>query len=293
MEIINFGRQVSPKRVYTLVKLVEKLGVSSRKEILDYLQPDSLVQDQTASKNAFKSAKILELIADTENNDKKITLHPSIDNPSMLDGMDNFREVIQSRMLGVVEDNQDNYLFNLVMAWYAVKDDESVKFSKSELINTFNSEVFPQVENTVLEEGLRFNDTKLNAWLDWAAFLGFGFLYKDKLLPDAHRRIMPVIKRIDGERIPAGEFLEQIAISCPELDGGKLYKYCWEASRAGEQMGGQISLMLSTALRKLKKMKVLDLIYLPDAERTINLHKATGYGDNQISHIKIEAYNAI
>jgi len=182
MEIINFGRQVTPKRVYTLVKLVEHLGEVSRKEILDFLQPESLVSNQEASKNAFTTAILLELIQDIENNHKKIKIHPSLENTKELDGMDNFRQIVQQRMLGITENNEDNYLFNLVTSWYAVIDDNPIRLSKSDLVNKFNSEVFPHVENINLEEGQKFNDVKLNAWLIWAAFLGFGYLYKDKLI---------------------------------------------------------------------------------------------------------------
>jgi hypothetical protein len=152
----------------------------------------------------------------------------------------------------------------------------------------------PRDQEALLEEGRLFNPTKLNGWLTWASFLGWGWRMtvggQELLMPDAHKRLKPILPQLlsDSEEIPFSQFTHNIANLCPELDGGSLFEKCWQASRGVEVRGNQLSLMLSTALRSLHDNKLIKLIEYADATDMWQLYPAQTHPVQRVTHIKLQ-----
>ena len=284
MEIINNG-QITPRRLFTIVRLVDRHKDITRQEILDFVQPINLMGNQDASKEIYRAAKQIELIQIEDKT--KVVVHPSVKDIFKLDTIDDFRIIMQDRILGITEPNQDNFLLNLVIAWYAVRNMDPIFWSKKDIENNINSDLFPSETDTSHEEGRRFNTTKLNAWLTWTTFLGFGWEHKNNLMPDAKNRILPVITKMDKKKYLFSEFIQNLSRRCKELDGGELYNYCWEMCKSIEDQGNKLSLMLSTGLRFLNEMNVVNLEIQPDATEIWHLFEADGFELTRISHIQI------
>ena len=147
-----------------------------------------------------------------------------------------------------------------------------------------------------LEEGRMFNETKLNGWLTWASFLGWGWRMKvggiDLLIPDAHSRLKIVLSSLfpnQEEEMPIAQFADNLADTCPDLDGGILFEQCWQASRGTEIRGNQISLMLSTGLRSLHDNGQIELIHHVDSRGVWQLYPAQGHPLHRITHVRLKA----
>lgn len=285
MEIINYG-QITPKRMITLLKTVGKMGEISRDELLDLFQPKGLIDNQQASDLVYSAAKRLELIRESGVERKMVSLHPDILKNGQLKGVEDFRSLFQSKLLGVTNETQDEYLLNLVIAWYAVKGFGVVGRSKIEVAKDFNEEMSSKDPGALMEEGRMFNDTKLNAWMPWASFLGFGWVYKNQFIQDAHVRIHPVIDENKGKELPMYEFMQIISTKFPELDRGYLFEYCRQQLDLAQTRENKISLMLSTGLRVLRENKEISLDRHLDSTNVWRLHEASGDLESSVSHIK-------
>lgn len=286
MEIINNG-QITPKRLISTLKVVSKFGEISQKDLQSLLQPEFLEGDQSASKAVINAAIRLGLISLVGNEKKTISLHPSISLNGNLSDLEDYRQLFQKKFLGVLSDSQDNYLLNLVIAWNAVKGPSIVGLSKDEVARKFNVEMSSKDAEALTREGRMFNSTKLNAWITWASYLGFGWEYSNQFFPDAHYRVRPVISELKGSELPISYFMEILAEQCPELDCGNLFKYCLQELNLAGSRGNNISLMLSTGLRVLNQSGEIKLLKRGDSQSNWSLHKASGYTLTEISHIQI------
>lgn len=285
-ELINHG-QTTPGRLHSLLRLVKRLGKAERQQLLDYLQPPQLVENQEAAILVYNDALHLGLLQPVEGQRDRVTLAPAITDED-LESVDTFRAIMQQRLLGVTEPQQDNYLLNLYAAWYAVQDEWVLQTSrKDDLAIKFNQEIFPRDESESLAGGRAFNTTKLNAWLTWATFLGWGIAYNKRLLPAAQERLTPVLKTIAGRKMTMGEFMGAVAQRCPELDGGELFHYCRQASRPAEGRTQQLSLMLSTALRQFHRQGNLILEHRADATDRWYLYPATGQLLREVNAVEV------
>jgi hypothetical protein len=103
-----------------------------------------------------------------------------------------------------------------------------------------------------------------------------------------------VLAELFGEQtgLTFAQFMERLAHICPELDGGHLFKYCWQASRGGEERGNRLSLMLSTALRTLDGLGHLRLLSQADASENWRLYPAEGSRHQQVTHIEYRGEDA-
>jgi hypothetical protein len=290
MEIIN-NNQVNPHRLHALARLVSRLRMPKREDFLDMLQPPDLVNSQEASKAVYNAAINSQVIVEDENG--YVSLHPDIGKRKNIESLDSFRAVMQKRLIGIADENADNYLLNFVTAWYAVQNERIFQYrKKDEISQNFNRDMDPRDEEELLEEGRLFNPTKLNGWLTWASFLGWGWIMtvggKELLMPDAHKRLIPALPLLlpDSEEIPFSQFAQRLAEICPELDGGSLFEKCWQASRSAEQRGNQLSLMLSTGLRSLHDNGKIRLIHYADSANEWQLYPAQAHPLQRVTHIQ-------
>lgn len=286
MGIVNES-QVEPRRLQALIRLISYLERQTRQDVIDLLQPAALMdkfqskETQSASKNTYRVAVECGLVK--ENDEKVLALQVS---NAQIETMLAFQAHMQKSILGDTEQRQPNYLFSLFSAWYAVQN-ERVCY---ELVAkgydvVFCAEVFPGVEDRP------FNSTKFPAWRKWASFLGLGWptriSSREVLVPDATKRLKNILPSFFQEesKIRFGLFMERLASTCSELDGGMLFNYCWQASRGAEQPGNSVSLMVSTGLRTLQGMGIIKLIHQVDALDTWHLYPAEGH-QQQVTHIE-------
>ncbi|MCL4868798.1 MAG: hypothetical protein KJ063_07515 [Anaerolineae bacterium] len=293
MEIIN-NNQVTPYRLHALVRLVPRLRTPKRDDFLELLQPLDLVSSQEASKEVYRAAINFRVIVEDENG--YISLHPDIGKRQNIETSAGFCAFMQKRLTGIADENADNYLLNFVTAWYAVQNERIFQCQKKdEISQNFNKEMDPRGEEELLEEGRLFNPTKLNGWLTWASFLGWGWTVtvggKELLMPDAHKRLIPVLPALlpDSQEIPFSQFAEKLAEICPELDGGPLFEKCWQASRSAELRGNQLSLMLSTGLRSLHDNGKIRLTHYADSSDEWQLYPAQAHPIQRVTHIQRKA----
>ena len=165
---------------------------------------------------------------------------------------------------------------------------------KDEISKRFKIDMDPRGEEELLEEGRLFNPTKLNGWLTWASFLGWGWYMtvgKEMLMPDAHKRLIPVLPLLlpDTKETSFSQFAEKMAEICLELDGGSLFEKCWQASRSAELRSNQLSLMLSTSLRSLHDNRKLRLISHAHATQVWQLYPAQAHPLQRLTHIQRKA----
>jgi hypothetical protein len=295
MEIIN-NNQVTPQRLHALLRLVPRLRKPSRESLLNVLQPPDLVDSQEAGKAVYSAALRYRLIVENENGTGHVSLHEDIGKPKNIESSDAYRTFMQKRLVGIASERNDNYLLNFVTAWYAVQNERVFRYKKKDDISQhFNGDMDPRDEEDRLDEGRMFNPTKLNGWLTWASFLGWGWRMAvgryTLLAPDAHKRIRAALPLLipDLEEVPISQFADNVAEFCPEMDGGSLFETCWQVSRGAEIRGNRFSLMLSTGLRALHDNGHVELARYADAADIWQLFPAQGHSVHQISHIRLKA----
>jgi hypothetical protein len=254
--------------------------------VFDMVQPPVLVSNQSSAENVYDAVVNCNIIY--EASDKRLVLNGD---PAQLESMQGFQLYMQKRVLGVIESYQPNYLFNLYSAWYIVQNERVFQFVEKDYETRFNEELFQDAESRT------FNMTKFNGWLRWAAFLGLGWPIKpglsgrsEILVPCASNRLKGILTQLlirDEQVIKFSLFAERLAELCPELDGGPLFTYCWEASRGGERRGNNLSLALSTGLRQLHDSGEIELIRQADAMDIWQLYPAQGQVLKQVTHIRL------
>jgi len=281
-EIIG-NAQATPARIFALARLIGRLGEPTRERVMDLLQPaeDNVKQDaaRTTIKETIDAGVIVQ-----ERESGKLWL--SDEARQAVASADGFRRYMASRLCGITDVNIDNYYLNQFTAWYVVQNETTLSLrSAINLAAAFNDHLYPNQDVRVI------NDTKLNGWRNWAAYLGWGTSYKmgttDFILPNAVVRVadlLPLIFGMDRESLPVSEFMRRLSTLAPELDDGALYQVAWQASFPATNPP-YLSLMLSTALRTLHELGMITLRRDADAADLRLLYPAEGTPHRVISHI--------
>jgi hypothetical protein len=135
-----------------------------------------------------------------------------------------------------------------------------------------------------------FNTTKLPAWKDWMAFLGLGW----NGLPGANGFVIDPSKRMEeelpaltpsGSRVEAKSFAAGIAKALPYLDGGALFEDACNTSRTRPPKG-QLSRVLSQAIRALQDNEILRCDMEGDAKQGMQLFPDPLSSTNAFSHVE-------
>lgn len=283
-ELINRG-QVTPQRVHALLRLILRRRQPKREELLTLLQPPELSAKTDAAAAVFAAAARCNLIVHDTDQDV-VMIDPGL-RPASIETAEAFRNTMQERLWGVTDPDQDNYLLNQVMAWYAVQSPDVYRLKKTELAARFNLALYPQESDADTEAGRAINDTKLNAWYTWVSFLGWGFVHGDILWPVAHKRLGPKLGRWRGQQFTFSEFMQQVADICPEMDGGILFEECWEASRPSQPRGQRLSFMLSTTLGTLHGLNQIRLERSADALDRWQILPSSAYPFLDVTHVTV------
>lgn len=284
-EILN-NLQVTPPRLHSMVRLAPALRQPSRKDLFDALQPVNALpklNNQEAASNVFTAARSCGLLAEDAAGIVRLQVPLA-----RIETLAAFRSYMQEALLLVTDDGDDNFLFNLYTAWYAAQDDRVFQFEQKDFELRFNETLFPDADER------RFNTTKLRGWRVWAAFLGHGWLLNQGartiLVPDARMRIEPILGQLlpEGQSlVRMGDFIEQLAEHCPELDRGTLFQRCAQVSRTSDLFSNRLSLMLSNALRVLDTAGIIRLSLQADALIKWQLYPAAGHAHRLVSHIQL------
>lgn len=283
-EVINRG-QITPHRLHALMRLVPRRRQSSREEVLTLLQPSSLSKNTDAAAAVFAGAVRLGLISHDSSKDI-VTLSDDISR-NAIETREGFRSLMQARLCGICDPDEDNYLLNEMVAWYAVQTPDVYSLRKQELTYRFNQELYPQEVDDESEYGRAMNDTKLNAWNTWTAYLGWGFMAGNTLWPVAHERLQPKLVQLDKQKLHMSDFMSFIAETCPEMDGGQLFERCWISSRPGQARGQQLSFMLSTTLGTLHGLGYIRLIRSTDAINRWQIYPSTFYPYTDVTDVEV------
>jgi hypothetical protein len=281
-EIIG-NAQATPGRIFALARLIGRLGEPTRERVMDLLQPAEDGAKQDAARTTIKEAIDAGVVVQERESGK---LWLSDEARQAVVSADGFRRYMASRLCGIRDVNGDNYYLNQFTAWYAVQNETALSLrSGINLAAAFNDHLYPN------QDGRTINDTKLNGWRNWAAYLGWGTSYKlgtaDFILPNAVVRVgdlLPMVFSTDRESLPVSEFMHRLSALAPELDDGELYQVAWEASFPATEPQ-YLSLMLSTALRTLHETGVIALRRDADAAELRRLYPAEGTPHRVISHV--------
>lgn len=284
-EMINDKLSITPHRMYAMLRLVGKFGSVPRETALNLLQPSTITNNQETSKIIYRVANNFHLLREDEGKERFVTLNAALKDIASLES---FRLKMQQILLGVTDEYADNYILNQFTAWYAVQDAKVLDSRKADLEAQFHESLYPSAESRVISD-----QPGITAWMTWVDFLGLGWTLKlyrrdeARLIPDATERLMPLLPQLlpNVNTIPFNEFMDNLAMYCPELDGGILFNKCWDASRGNTVRGNRLSLMLSTALRVLHSQGRLELRHVADATDVWTLFPAQSY-INRVTHIR-------
>ena len=288
MEIIN-DSQVEPRRLRVILQLVSDMDAPTREDVSHLAQLPVLLESASSKLSASETIHRVAVNSGqiSENDDNTLSL---LVEPKHIATMSSFQEHMRQVLMGITEESQSNYLFNLFSAWYAVQNEDVLyKLVYEGYDVAFNKEMSTYVSTA--NERL-FNTTKLNGWRKWAEFLGLGWIMslgpRSILIPDATKRVQAILPEIflDHKILNFSQFMERLAALCPELDGGQLFNYCWSISHGAERRGNRLSLMLSTALRTLATLNKVTLINEADSSNVWTLYPAEGNPHKQVTHIQ-------
>lgn len=283
-ELINNG-QVTPQRLHTLLRLVGYRNKPSREDLLTLLQPSELSANTSAAAAVIVAAVNTGLIVH-DTSEGIVTLVPGIKR-AQIESTDAFRALMQARLCGISDPDEDNYLLNQVVAWYAVQTPDVYRLHKRDLAAKFNAELYPSESDADADSGRAINETKLTRWTTWVTFLGWGVSAASVLWPIAHGRLLPKLAPLRKKKLPIADYMDWLADACPEMDGGTLFEQCWQASRPGQARGQQLSLMLSTALGTLHGLKKVRLEYSADAQSRWQIYPSTDYPLGNVTYITV------
>jgi len=122
------------------------------------------------------------------------------------------------------------------------------------------------------------------------AFLGLG--WNDLpgttgFLPDPSRRIEEELQTLtaSGSRVEAKAFTEAIATTLPYLDGGALFEEACDTALTRPPKG-QLSRVLSQAIRALQENEILRCEMEGDAKESIGLFPDPLSSTNAFSHVE-------
>jgi hypothetical protein len=282
-----------PERVFSLLSLVRSLGgcvkSSDAKEWLapQYSSADNSGADSEGKSGArvqevFRVARDLNLL----DADKDFWVN-TCELPTTRRA---FAQHVHVHLCGLPVEHPDAVLLR-AYAWCAAYTEAN---GTAALLTMTASDLAREIaaglgRKSEVDDDKVFNTTKLPAWKDWMAFLGLG--WNDLpgftgFIPDPSRRIEEEIHALlpSDSRVDAGSFLTAIAKTLPYLDGGSLFEEACKQGLAPPPVG-QLSRMLSQAIRSLEENGVLRCEMDGDAKSGIGLFPDPLSKTNQFSHV--------
>lgn len=264
-------------------------GRVKQSDAKEWLVPTYRTSDNVAPKDAervrevFRVARDLRLLA-AENDDW-------VSSNELPSTRRNLALHVHAHLKGLPTTDPDAVLLR-AYAWCAGFVQER---GAAELVSMGSSEIAREISASLgrakdADEERVFNSTKLSAWKDWMVFLGLGWndLPGAKgFLPDPSGRIAEELPALTlGQARMEGEaFILAISKSLPYLDGGDLFTEACE-TRGVHPPKGQVSRLLSDALRTLDDLGILKLVVEGDAKKGVGLYKDRLSNIQFFSHVE-------
>lgn len=214
---------VTPKRLEILVAVVAEYGRTSAlrtEQLLELLQPETLPDyrenSRVTGEQTLKAARDLGLVAEHEGGWK------------LADGVDRRAGSSQAPILAAIDDRVlagtdiEPYfaLFYSYLLGLNERADEQRKDQEWAVAFNDTLRFGPEVSNP-------FNATKARGLRRWLSYSGLGWSDgRDVFQCDPYHRLQRAIPRIfaDDARLSGDEFATRLAATCPELDGGRLFR---------------------------------------------------------------------
>lgn len=237
----NIRKEITPKRVYTVLKLVSKCKL--KKDVIkELIQPEKLNGSQSEVTKVISYLMKIDFI----NKDADDFLILNIDKKH-IESIDEFRKYFASRVFEG-EDKNDFFRFT---SWYLSKDSSILKYSKTADIVANEQEVGNLTNEFVL------------AWRFWVVFLGMGYMHSAQFIHNPYLRIKDAIEFNDDiekeKRLNLKKFVEWCIGKCPELK---------------ESVNNNtLSYAFSFALRTLHDMGKIQLNLQQDSTEVWHLYK--------------------
>jgi hypothetical protein len=274
---------VTPTRVETLLDLLRGLAPNKkidRAMLYQLLQPEGLPdvdpKKRDAARDTVKAALELKVIEETDDKLIKLKFVRSDSRTTtqvLLDALDDI----------VLADTKVEPFFALFYGYILSLDKEGVASkSNDEWARDFERDVFSghRPDNP-------FNATKLTGLHRWMSYMGLGWYDTSEVFqPNPYERVIRRLKSIfvgKTKQLTGDEFMSRLAGSCPELDGGDIFK------RSNKQYDSQAricTLGLSQALVELHLDGYIKL-FCPSDSRGWSIEKAEQPSDEQLQSGRI------
>lgn len=256
----KINKEITPKRVYSLLKLVEYKTMTKEK-LEKFIKPKELSEDNNAVFSAvYNFAERSNLI--------KINEGGGI----VLDkiGSEELKDWKSYRMFMaklLFSDKESNFL--KLTYWY---------FNQERDVFNYNSSA--DIQKYLTDELSILTKDDILGWRFWISFLGLGVLNSSIILPNTYQRVKDIIeenKTLEREKeIPVSKFIEFIISNYNE------FKSCIN--------GNDINFALSNGLRSLHDQKYIELIMTSDSSDVWHLYKMEHEINENITSIKINRW---
>jgi hypothetical protein len=233
-----------------------RTGTLRREQLLELVQPDTLPDfsptaesPRIAGENTLRAARDLALVEETDSGwtipaayrERRTRLTREL----VLDALD-------ARVLGGTDVEPYFALFYSYLLGLGSDADE--RRDDKDWAASFN-----EVLRLGAETSNPFNATKVRGLWRWFPYAGLGWADgRDVFQCEPYERVRRALPRVfgDARRLEADVFASRLAESCPELDGGRLYR---RANPRSEGAGRVFSLGLAQALVALHEDGVIVL----------------------------------
>ena len=250
----------TPERIRALCQLVEYSSYT-KDELLTLLQPPALNKKNDMAKSCYSFALKGKLIIEHEQGDHKV-VSSGMTKHTAQDPIRFRRKIIRNAH------QQPDLVFHRFTAWALGRGQEIMTYKSEKLVSEFFSDVTSKTIGSGLsneDRNREYNSTNTIGWMNWASYLGFGFVHKGSFLVNPALRIEEELK-FDGHLtkdtpIPFRDFMTWLAQSIPELDGGIYYAQIYPERKDSQQL----SYALSTGLRSLHTKGLINLNHTKDA----------------------------
>ncbi len=245
---------VTPLHVETLIDVLRRLGnrKMTRDAIYAILQPKGITTSQDQSKNTVRAAIELNLILEKDGAELELT--------EAAKGRRSVREcVLDAIDQSVLASTEVEYYFALFYSYMLGLNKDTLKGTRDDWVKAFNRDVFGNMKQTN-----PFNAEKWSGLHRWLVYAGLGWNDpSDEFQCNPYERVKRRLPEIfnGDKKLDDDTFMDRLAIACPELDGGEIFK---QANRSASDRR-QCTLGLSHALTELHLDSQIKLHCSPDS----------------------------
>jgi hypothetical protein len=211
---------VTPVRLEILIGLLRECSRGlSRKEVCRLLQPEPLNPDTSSGSPAVATVKAALELDLAEEQGGQLSLKPACRKEP-----DIRAAILRAFDAHVLASADVEKYLALFYAYYLGLGKKAYAYrasNKEQWAEQFNSAVFGDVA-----QDNRFNGTKLTGLHRWFSYVGLGWFDPvGEFQANPYERLQRALPIIFGRRkkLEMDDFMEQLAGTCPELDGGSLF----------------------------------------------------------------------